>query len=238
MVTGHYARVTMGADVELHRGVDSAKDQSYVLSRLPLDIVRHCLFPLGDSVKTEVRAEATARGFAVADKPESFDICFIPDKDTAGYLHEKLGEAPGDITDTDGTVLGHHQGMFTYTIGQRKGLHLGRPAADGEPRFVVALDAATNTVVVGSRDRLAISTVRAKDARWLIEPPTASIAVGVQMRAHAAPVPARAMIAESGLVIDLNESAYGIAPGQTAVLYDGTRVIGSAIITSAHNAPV
>ena len=138
VATGHYAQVRTTADgtVELHRAVDPGKDQSYVLGVLTQEQLAHSLFPLGDTAKTQVREEAGARGLLVADKPDSHDICFVADGDNAGWLREKLGDrAPnhgGDIVD-DGTgeVLGHHEGTYGFTIGQRKGLRLGRPAADG-----------------------------------------------------------------------------------------------------------
>ncbi|MDR0284386.1 MAG: tRNA 2-thiouridine(34) synthase MnmA [Propionibacteriaceae bacterium] len=236
VVTGHYAQlVRRDGGVELHRGVDPTKDQSYVLGVLTQDQLRRTYFPLGESVKTEVRREARERGLRVAAKPDSYDICFIPGGDTAGYLRERLGARPGDIRDEGGTVLGHHDGYYAYTIGQRKGLRLGRPAADGRPRYVLGLDAATNTVVVGPREHLAIRSLTGSQPRWCEETPTGEFRAAVQLRAHAAAV--RAVVRVTGDVIDvgLDEPAYGIAPGQTAVIYDKTRVIGSAVIDTTGN---
>src|SRR5690348_12591130 len=142
VATGHYARVVeaTGADGgvrrELHRAVDAAKDQSYVLGVLDAEQLARSFFPLGDTTKPEIRREAAERGFYVANKPDSHDICFIPDGDTRGWLTRQLGAKPGEIVDGDGTVLGEHQGAFAYTVGQRRGLALGRPASDGQPRYV------------------------------------------------------------------------------------------------------
>jgi tRNA-specific 2-thiouridylase len=127
--TGHYARLSGGA---LHRAVDTAKDQSYVLGVLTADQLAASLFPLGGSLKSEVRAEAAARGLLVADKSDSYDVCFIPDGDTAGWLRSKVGTAPGDVVDADGTVVGHHEGAHQFTVGQRRGLGVSSP--DGRPR--------------------------------------------------------------------------------------------------------
>src|SRR6188508_3634763 len=162
--TGHYGRlIRIGPDVELHRAVDSAKDQSYVLGVLNQDQLRRSYFPLGSSLKSDVRAEAQDRGLAVAGKPDSHDICFIANGDTAGFLEQRLGSRPGDIVDVTGAKVGEHAGSHRFTVGQRRGLRLSRPAADGEPRFVLSIAPTTNTITVGPRDALAvkiISTIR------------------------------------------------------------------------------
>src|SRR6201993_2070304 len=134
--TGHYARIDGDSGV-LKRAVDDGKDQSYVLAVLTRDQIAHAMFPLGDTPKTAVRAEARDRGLLVADKPDSHDVCFIADGDTRGFLSRKLGSEPGAIVDTDGAVIGSHDGVHGFTIGQRKGLRLDRPAADGRPRYVL-----------------------------------------------------------------------------------------------------
>ena len=238
IVTGHYARLATSKDgsIELHRGIDAAKDQSYVLGVLTQEQLRHSYFPLGDWVKEDVRREARNRGITVADKPDSYDICFIPEGDTADYLHDKLGYHPGEIRDEAGTVLGHHQGCFAYTIGQRKGLHLGTPAPDGRPRYVLRLDPATNTVIVGPQSHLEINDIRGIRPLWCSTPPTTPFEATVQLRAHAAEIPALVTPSETNIEIALHTPAYGIAPGQTAVIYTGTQVIGSATIdTTARN---
>ncbi|HEX2704584.1 MAG TPA: tRNA 2-thiouridine(34) synthase MnmA, partial [Candidatus Lustribacter sp.] len=149
VATGHYARVVDHPDGrrELHRAVDQAKDQSYVLGVLDADQLARSHFPLGALTKAEVRAEARARGLAVAAKPDSHDICFIADGDTKGWLTRRLGQQDGDIVDTDGAVVGRHTGSYAFTVGQRRGLGLGRPADGGEPRYVLRVEPDTNTVV-------------------------------------------------------------------------------------------
>src|SRR6185503_8114819 len=138
VVTGHHAR--LGPDGLLRRSVDLAKDQSYVLAVLTRDQLDHSISPLGDSTKAEVRAEAARRGLAVADKPDSHDICFIADGDTQRFLADRLGHAPGDIVEAGtGAVLGRHDGAYAYTVGQRRGLGLRQPALDGRPRYVLSI---------------------------------------------------------------------------------------------------
>ncbi len=242
VVTGHYARLrrTAGGGVELHRAVDHGKDQSYVLGVLDERQIRHSLFPLGDTTKPDVRREAGERGLLVADKPDSHDICFVADGDNAGWLEEKLGDrAPnhgGDIVDeSSGEVLGQHEGTYRYTIGQRKGLRLGRPAADGKPRYVLDIEPVSGTVTVGPHERLAVQWIRGVEPRWCGAAPTSlrGEAVTVQLRAHGAEHRAAVSVSEAGEVdIELLEPAHGIAPGQAAVIYDGTRVVGSARIAA------
>jgi tRNA-specific 2-thiouridylase len=238
VATGHYARLTTGPDglVEMHRAVDHGKDQSYVLGVLTQEQLRHSLFPLGDSPKSVVREEAAARGLLVADKPDSHDICFVADGDNAGWLREKLGDrAPnhgGPILDeATGEELGRHDGTYVFTIGQRKGLRIGTPAADGKPRFVLDIEPVSGTVVVGSRDRLAVDSLSAVRPRWC--GPAPSLLRGtVQLRAHGDEHRAVVRASEDGVEVELLDPAYGIAPGQAVVIYDGTRVVGSATITS------
>ena len=147
VATGHHVRLQDGI---LHRSVDLAKDQSYVLAVLRADQLAYSMFPLGEMTKEQVRQEAARRGFAVAAKPDSYDICFIPDGDTHGYLVDKLGARAGSVVDSEsGQVLAEHDGYFAYTIGQRKGLNLQRPAADGRPRYVLGIEPVSGTVTVG-----------------------------------------------------------------------------------------
>ena len=158
VATGHYARlVRSGDEVELHRAVDPDKDQSYVLGVLTQEQLRHSLFPLADSPKSAVRDEAARRGLSVAKKPDSHDICFIPDGDTQGFLSRYLGDAPGDVVDAGGVKLGIHHGSHRFTVGQRRGLGLQIPAPDGSPRYVLRIEPVSNTVVVGSREELAVT---------------------------------------------------------------------------------
>jgi tRNA-uridine 2-sulfurtransferase len=232
VVTGHHAR--LGADGWLRRSVDLAKDQSYVLAVLTRQQLDHAVFPLGDSTKEQVRAEAAARGLAVADKPDSHDICFIADGDTQGFLRDRLGDAPGDIVDAhSGAVLGQHTGAYGYTIGQRKGLDLRVPAPDGRPRYVLSITPVTNTVVVGSRDLLDISTVEAVRPIWHASA-EAPVECVVQMRAHGEVRPAVVSVTPDSLTAALRRPARGIAAGQAVVAYrpdpDGDIVLGSATI--------
>ena len=243
VATGHYARLATGPDglVELHRSVDDAKDQSYVLGVLTQDQLEHSLFPLGGSRKVDVRREAADRGLRVADKPDSHDICFVADGDNAGWLREKLGDrAPhhhGDIVDeATGEVLGHHDGSYAFTIGQRRGLRLGRPAADGKPRFVLDIEPVSGEVRVGPRDRLTVHGITAASPRWCGTPPTGGLEATVQLRAHGAEHRAVVRVDGDTVEIDLRDPAQGIAPGQAAVIYNGTRVVGSATISATRRA--
>jgi len=243
VATGHYARLRRGAggDVELHRAVDAGKDQSYVLGVLTQDQLAHSLFPLGDTQKAEVRVEAARRGLLVADKPDSHDICFVSDGDNAGWLREKLGErAPnhgGMIVDgKSGQELGRHDGTFGFTIGQRRGLRLGTPAPDGKPRYVLDIEPASGTLTVGPRDALTVDRIGADRARWCGASPDGALDATVQLRAHGEEHRAHVVVSADTVAIELHDPARGIAPGQAAVLYDGTRVVGSATIVSTARA--
>jgi tRNA-specific 2-thiouridylase len=244
IATGHYAAVVEGeGGKELHRAATWAKDQSYVLGVLTTEQLEHCYFPLGATPsKDEVRAEAAERGFFVAQKPDSHDICFIPDGDTRGWLAERVGSEEGAVVDAAGEVVGSHQGAHAFTVGQRKGLQLGYPADDGKPRYVLEVRPKTNEVVVGPKEALAISELAGAQMSFAGLDPIASgyaqatdegceeFDCHVQVRAHADPVPARARISQGELVVRLEEPLLGVAPGQSAVIYVGTRVVGQATI--------
>ncbi|MFJ6679275.1 tRNA 2-thiouridine(34) synthase MnmA [Microbacterium sp. NPDC091382] len=231
--TGHYATLIDGPEGrELHRASDEAKDQSYVLGVLTADQLAHTYFPLGTTPsKAVVRAEAAERGLTVAQKPDSHDICFIPDGDTRGWLAEKVGAELGDVIDRDGAVVGRHEGAHAFTVGQRRGLQLGVPAADGKPRFVLEVRPVSNTVVVGPKEALATAEISGERHSWAGRAPVDGVFdCHVQIRAHAEPVPGRATL-DAGTVTVAPEVPFdGVAPGQTAVLYDGTRVIGQFTI--------
>jgi tRNA-uridine 2-sulfurtransferase len=239
VVTGHHAR--LGADGLLRRSVDLAKDQSYVLAVLTREQLAHSIFPLGDSTKVQVRAEAARRGLAVADKPDSHDICFIADGDTRGFLAGRLGSAPGDIVDAQtGDVLGRHDGAYAYTVGQRRRLGLDRPAPDGQPRYVLSITPMTNTVTVGPAEALEVTTVHAERPVWTGGPgepgePAGAVKCAVQLRAHGEPVPATVHVAGHALRADLHRPVRGVAAGQAVVAYrpdpEGDIVLGSATIT-------
>ena len=242
VVTGHYADVRQDefGNNELHRAATWAKDQSYVLGVLTTEQLAHSLFPLGTTPsKAEVRAEAAARGFSVANKPDSHDICFIPDGDTRGWLADKVGAEQGEILDREGKVLGTHQGAHAFTVGQRKGLSIGYPADDGKPRFVLEVQPKTNTVVVGPKEALDIAEIAGSKFSWAGLDPVASkisefdgdpFVCEVQIRAHADPVPAVAVLRDGELVITPDRPLNGVSPGQTAVVYVGTRVLGQCTI--------
>ncbi|MDO4610109.1 tRNA 2-thiouridine(34) synthase MnmA [Corynebacterium sp.] len=254
VATGHYAVV--GDDGLLRRSVDAAKDQSYVLGVLDRAQLRRSLFPCGATEKPAIRAEATELGLTTAAKPDSYDICFIPDGDTRAFLGASIGRRPGlaadagDIVDgITGEVLGRHGGVHGFTIGQRKGLGLGRPAADGRPRYVTAIDAATATVTVGPASALDVGTLDVDRAVWLAEPGEVAAygAAGlleVQVRAHGRATPCRIEVAAGpddpgtgrggAFRLLLDEPIRGVAPGQAAVLYRrdpaGDVVLGSGTI--------
>jgi tRNA-specific 2-thiouridylase len=226
--TGHYAQVSDGI---LSRGIDPDKDQSYVLAVCTRDQLRHAMFPLGDTTKTDIRLEAEQRGLQVADKPDSHDICFIADGDTQGFLAKRIGAAKGPIVDADGEVLGEHDGAFGFTVGQRKGLRIGRPAADGKPRYVLDISPVTNTVTVGPRAALNVDEIVADRLVGLTEPlPETCL---VQLRAHGEVYECSAELDGDRIRIRLSTPAQGVAAGQAAVLYDGVTVLGSATISSA-----
>ncbi len=235
VATGHYARVVEqdGGRRELHRAVDPAKDQSYVLGVLDADQLARSFFPLGDSTKPEVREEAAGRGFSVAKKPDSHDICFIPDGDTRGWLTGRLGERPGELVDAaSGAVVGSHGGAHGFTVGQRRGLGLDRSALDGEPRYVVSVDAPTNRVLIGTADLLGVDVIEGSHLRWCGPAPVGDVRLGAQVRAHGTEVPATVTVGHDAdaVRVVLDERVRGVAPGQSVVLYEGTRVVGSATI--------
>jgi tRNA-specific 2-thiouridylase len=228
--TGHHARLVDGT---LRRSVDQAKDQSYVLAVLTAEQLGRAMFPLGSSTKDEVRAEAAARGMAVAAKPDSHDVCFIPDGDTRGFLAGRLGRAPGRIVDTDGTAIGTHNGAYGYTIGQRKGLRVATPARDGRPRYVLDIEPVSRTVTVGPVEDLDVLAVVAERPVWTgCLPPERPRDCLVQLRAHGEVHAAVASPAAGKLLIRLDAPARGVAKGQAAVLYDGDTVLGSATIAA------
>ena len=234
VVTGHHARLDDGV---LRRSVDPAKDQSYVLAVLTPDQLRHAIFPLGDTTKSAVRAEAAQRGLAVADKPDSHDICFIADGDTRGFLQRRLGDAPGEIIDAEtGAVVGEHSGSFGFTVGQRRGLHLDRVAPDGEPRYVLSIQPVTNRVTVGRGALLDVDEIAADRAVWTGEVPAGPFDCEVQLRAHGMVGAARVELDGTGVVASLAVPQRGVAAGQALVMYDGDRVLGSATITAASRA--
>lgn len=221
-----------GPGVRMFRAADDAKDQSYVLHMASADQLSRSLFPVGEWTKDEVRSKASERGLArVADKPDSYEICFVPDGDTAGWLGERLEDRPGSIVEVDGTVVGEHRGIWNVTVGQRRGLGLG----GHQPRFVVDIDASTDTIVVGARELLA--------CHWLeVDRLTTTGAIElddrddllVQIRAHGRPVACRVSTSSDGAArIDVAEALHGVAVGQSAALYVGGECLGGGTISAA-----
>jgi len=223
LATGHYVRrVASEGRVELHKGADPRRDQSYFLygtTREQLDFVR---FPLGDLPKDEVRQIAAELGLEVAAKPDSQDICFVPDGDYAGLVKRLRPEteAAGDIIDLDGRVLGRHRGVVHFTVGQRRGIEIG---GQKEPLYVVRIEPEDGRIVVGPRRALAVEAMQVTDWNWIGEDQRE---VGVKVRSLATAVAAR----RDGDWLRFSQPEFGVAPGQAAVLYDGTRMLGGGTI--------
>ncbi|MGY1711081.1 tRNA 2-thiouridine(34) synthase MnmA [Geodermatophilus sp. SYSU D00758] len=216
VVTGHHARL---ADGLLRRSVDAAKDQSYVLAVLRPEQLAGALFPLGGTTKQRVREIAADRGFAVAAKADSHDICFIPDGDTRAFLARRLGEQPGPVVDAGtGATVGTHSGTYGFTVGQRRGL--GVAAGDSRPRYVLGIEPVSRTVTIGTADLAGVGEVRTAAPTWTAAAPSLPLRAEVQLRAHGTPVPCTVRPApEGGLAIELDTAQRGVAPGQSAVLY-------------------
>lgn len=236
LATGHYVRRVMGADkAELHRAADPARDQSYFLFATTQDQLDYLRFPLGGMPKPEVRRIAEELGLAVAMKPDSQDICFVPDGDYAKIVRKIRPDADdiGDIVDLEGRTLGQHKGLIHYTVGQRRGIEIG---GQPEPLYVVRLDAASKRVVVGPRQALAVSGARLSEMNWLGDDYAGPMLVKV--RSLAKLVPAR----RDGDHVLFDAPEYGVAPGQAAVFYapdtegNGERVLGGGWIEETVNA--
>ncbi|MCW2726178.1 MAG: tRNA (5-methylaminomethyl-2-thiouridylate)-methyltransferase [Frankiales bacterium] len=234
VVTGHHARLEDGV---LRRSADLAKDQSYVLAVLTPAQLAGAVFPLGEMTKVAVRAEAARRGLGVADKPDSHDICFIADGDTAGFLRSRLGDQPGPVIDAlTGAVVGEHSGTYGYTVGQRRGLALTVPAPDGRPRYVLSLSPVDRSVTVGPVEALDVSTVYADRPLWTAGERALPLTCDVQLRAHG--MVHRCTVEEDAAAdgavrwrLALDTPARGVAAGQAAVLYDGDTVLASATVS-------
>ncbi len=229
IATGHYARlVRAGGETELHRAVDGEKDQSYVLYGIRREVLPRLLFPLGELRKAEVRALAREAGLGVADKPDSVEICFVPDGDHARLIRRQRPEAAtaGAFVDTAGNVLGAHGGIERYTVGQRKGLGV----ALGERRYVLKVLPATNEVVLGDREELLAPGLRASGVNWLTEPPAGERRCLAKIRYRHAPAPAWVAAAGDTAAVRFEEPQSAVTPGQAVVFYDGTRVLGGGWI--------
>src|SRR5438132_132774 len=227
LATGHYARVIQGAGgMELHAAVDDAKDQSYMLYHLDRERLERIVFPLGGMTKREVREHAHEFGLPVADKAESQEICFVPRGQTAAYLARRLPVRAGAVTDAAGRRLGTHRGTALYTVGQRSGF--GDLAEPG-PWYVTMIDAATNQIVVGRREDLAVREVSLEEVTFIDGTTREPLPCEVRLRYHSPAIPA----VYEDRRLRLDEPFLGAAPGQAAVLYSGSRVLGGGIIAAA-----
>jgi tRNA-specific 2-thiouridylase len=232
LATGHYVRRIAGPDgAELHRALDPARDQSYFLFATTGEQLDYLRFPLGGMPKSEVRSIAKEVGLAVAMKPDSQDICFVPNGDYASVVRKVRPEAEsgGEIVDEEGRVLGRHKGLIHYTVGQRRGLDIGGLA---EPLYVIRLDPERQQVIVGPKAALAVTAARLSEPNWLAEAEDRPVLAKV--RSLAKPVPAR--LKGEWLWFDAPE--FGVAPGQAAVLYDDDRVLGGGWIEETAGATV
>jgi tRNA-specific 2-thiouridylase len=208
-----------------------------VLAGLTAEQLARALFPIGDTAKAQIRTEATQRGLAVAGKPDSHDICFIPSGDTRAFLAQRLGSRPGELVDAEtGEVLGRHHGVHGFTVGQRRGLGLRHPAPDGRPRFVLGLEPSTGTVRVGSASRLDVDMIEADRPLWTEGTPEGALECVAQVRAHGGCARAVARAHHDRMLVHLREPLRGVAPGQAVALYRpdpaGDVVLASATITA------
>jgi len=231
LATGHYAQVVeTGAGYRLYKGRDANKDQSYFLFTLTQEQLQMVRFPLGGMSKEEVRAHASRLGLRVAEKAESQDICFVPDGDYVRFLEEERGggQRDGDIVHVSGQVLGHHQGTYRYTVGQRKGLGLSWP----QPLYVVRIDAGARQVIVGEQEHLAVQSLEALEVNWIDgEPPQLPIEASCRIRYRHREVPSMVVPLEEGRVrVNFAIPQQGVTPGQAAVFYRGEEVLGGGWI--------
>ncbi len=242
MATGHYIKRVTGSDGkgQLHRGLDLTKDQSYFLFATTQEQIDFLRFPLGGMNKSETRKIAQRLGLNVANKPDSQDICFVPDGDYANVVRKLRPDAirSGIIRHVDGTELGTHQGIIKYTIGQRKGLGLGGAETQGDPLYVVAIDPDAQEVIVGPRSALARDRIILKETNWVGDAAlsTRPLTVEVKIRSNQNPAPAHVLInAEGDMEVVLATAQYGVSPGQACVIYDGDRVLGGGWIAVTDN---
>ncbi len=244
LATGHYVQRVAGPEgAELHRGADPNRDQSYFLFGTTAEQLDFLRFPLGSLSKVETRALAERFGLAVADKPDSQDICFVPNGDYASVVQRLRPEAgePGDIVDLEGRVVGRHEGIVRFTVGQRRGLSLERLGTDNEPLYVVRLEPRTRRVVVGPRAALARTEIALHDLNWLAARPEGYQPVQVRVRSAQALRPAEIRLEGEGATVRFAEPEFGVSPGQACVIYDagaGTRVLGGGFIRRIDPTPV
>lgn len=237
IATGHYARLTnTPTGRALIRGRDPAKDQSYVLFGIPRALLERIVFPVGDYLKPEIREFAAEAGLRVATKPDSQEICFVPDQDYAAFLqrHRGVENTAGEFVDPQGNVLGQHPGFERFTIGQRRGLGV----TFGAPRFVIRIEADTRRVVLGTMADLACAGLEADRANWQAADLPSTFHCLAQIRYQHRAAPATATLTDQGFRVTFDEPQQGVAPGQAVVLYDGERLLGGGWILRSHPAAV
>ena len=236
LATGHYARIEQQPDgYALRKAVDDRKDQSYVLYQLGQEELAVLRFPVGDWSKGQVRQQAAALGLVTALKPESQEICFVADGSYRSLLKDRFGARvrPGAIVDDRGAVVGEHDGIAMYTVGQRSGLRLEPTGPAAPPRYVTGIDAGSNTVRVGGPERLLRSSCRVEDVRYVAgRSPSRAFAASVKIRSHAPEAAALVTPVGDRGRIDFEQPQRALAPGQAAVFYDGDRVIGGGPIAA------
>lgn len=232
VATGHYAVSTHEGDrPRLYRGADSAKDQAYVLSTIGAAALSRSRFPVGRLTKTHTREIAANLSLRTAAKPESYDICFVEPGKTAAFVEQMAGPQPaGPILDEKGTKIGEHAGLQGFTVGQRRGLGLGLD----QRRYVVDVDARTNTIVVGAQELLLRTRITATKTSWFADAPAVGSGISVQIRAHGAVIPATVEDAGNGdIAFRLERPERGVAAGQLIAVYDGDEVLGGGTISGA-----
>jgi tRNA-specific 2-thiouridylase len=233
LATGHYARILGNGTFRLARGVDTSKDQTYFLFTLGQEEMSRLLFPLGEMSKAEVRSKARSLDLPVHQKAESQEICFVPPGGLRNFISQYAPDlpGPGEVVDMDGKVIGEHEGACFYTVGQRKGLGI----ASAQPLYVVRIDAASNTVVMGTRETASFEGLSATGVSWADgKPPGSKFVAQVQIRHRHTPAPSLISIHDNGAIsITFHEPQHGVAPGQAVVIYDGDIVLGGGWITGS-----
>ncbi len=232
VATGHYARITRDAsnEIRLLRGVDQAKDQSYFLYGVPHDVLARCLFPLGDMEKGQTREEGRRLGVPNWDKRDSQELCFVPDGDIGGFIERETGRVEaGAVVDEAGAIVATHDGVYRFTVGQRRGLGLG---GGQPPRYVLRILPESGSVVVGEHDQLFEARAEVGSAIWTASRPEGAFDAEVQVRYRHRAAPARVTPTDHGFSVAFREPQRAIAPGQAAVVYRGAQVIGGGVLVA------
>jgi tRNA-specific 2-thiouridylase len=232
VATGHYARIARDSEghPELFRGRDRSKDQSYFLYGVPRDVLARLLLPLGELEKGQTREEGRRLGVPNWDKKDSQELCFVPDGDVGGFVERQTGERrSGAVVDESGRELARHDGVYRFTVGQRRGLGLG---GGGAPRYVLRILPDSDRVVVGEREALYASDARATDVVWTAEPPAEPFEADVQLRYRHRAAPARVTPTADGFTAEFAQPQRAITPGQAAVVYRGEQVIGGGVLST------